>query len=142
VLAAGCVGARRRGWVGSVRWLPRPNAFDVAYGVIGLFIVSYIWASQGDTVAFVTGILMVLRYFAGGVKYRPERWEAVASPFSPVCEARGHRVQAQFDRQYVIVYRHVEHAEATLEVSKTAPDVRKQVVAWIEGIHRLEGDPG
>ena len=57
-----------------MRWLPRPNPLDVAYSIIGLILVSQVRVSHGDDVAFISGFLMVLSYFAGGVKYRPERW--------------------------------------------------------------------
>ena len=132
-----------------VGWLPRPNFYDVSYSVVGIFILSQVWVYHGDDSAFVTGLLMVLSYFAGGVKYRPERWKDAASHFSPVCEAHGHRVQLLDDANDVILYRHVEHAEETLRVNwvrsrssqDDATDVRKQVVAWLEGIHRREGDP-
>ena len=46
------------------------NGFDVAYGVIGAAIVLGVWIGHDPPTAFWIGVLMVLCYCAGSVKYR------------------------------------------------------------------------
>lgn len=43
---------------------------DLVYSLIGLLIVAGVWAFRDAGTAFWTGLLMVLCYLAGSVKYR------------------------------------------------------------------------
>jgi hypothetical protein len=47
------------------------HACDLFYGIVGLLIVTGVWVRTDDSTALLVGILMVLSYFAGSVKYRP-----------------------------------------------------------------------
>lgn len=46
------------------------RACDLVYGFVGLLIVAGVWSFQGVAWAVWTGLLMLMCYLAGDVKFR------------------------------------------------------------------------
>lgn len=44
--------------------------YDVLFGIAWLFVMGLIWANTLDQTWFLAGLLMLIAYVAGGVKYR------------------------------------------------------------------------
>ncbi len=50
-----------------MRW---SHVCDIVYALVGSLILLTVWARLDMQIAATTGLLMVLSYFAGSVKYR------------------------------------------------------------------------